>query len=227
MVQVSEAAGRHRRARSQCPGCDVHAWVPAARAPAPTPARCCSSSSRFSQRSLSADEMIQELRPKLAKVLGINAYMQNPPAIRIGGHQSKSTYQYTLQDIDQDELQQSATKLMNALATGAGLRRRHQRHGFRQPRRQCDDRPRPGGQPWAFRSPSIETALGAAFGGEQISTIYASDAEYWVMLELLPQVSERRQRHQSALCLIQWRERRIAARPMAPPARPARTRSCR
>ena len=33
---------------------------------------------------------------------------------------------------------------------------------------------------------SIETALGAAFGGEQISTIYASDAEYWVMLELLP-----------------------------------------
>jgi multidrug efflux pump subunit AcrB len=34
---------------------------------------------------------------------------------------------------------------------------------------------------------SIETALGAAFGGEQISTLYASDAEYWVMLELLPQ----------------------------------------
>ena len=34
---------------------------------------------------------------------------------------------------------------------------------------------------------SIETALGASFGGEQVSTIYASDAEYWVMLELLPQ----------------------------------------
>jgi HAE1 family hydrophobic/amphiphilic exporter-1 len=34
---------------------------------------------------------------------------------------------------------------------------------------------------------SLETALGASFGGEQISTIYASDAEYWVMLELLPQ----------------------------------------
>ena len=33
---------------------------------------------------------------------------------------------------------------------------------------------------------SIETALGASFGGEQISTLYASDAEYWVMLELLP-----------------------------------------
>jgi HAE1 family hydrophobic/amphiphilic exporter-1 len=31
--------------------------------------------------------------------------MQNPPAIRVGGQQSKSTYQYTLQDTDQDELQ--------------------------------------------------------------------------------------------------------------------------
>jgi HAE1 family hydrophobic/amphiphilic exporter-1 len=34
---------------------------------------------------------------------------------------------------------------------------------------------------------AIETALGASFGGEQISTLYASDAEYWVMLELEPQ----------------------------------------
>src|SRR6185312_16976153 len=34
---------------------------------------------------------------------------------------------------------------------------------------------------------AIETALGAAFGGEQVSVIYASDAEYWVMLELSPQ----------------------------------------
>jgi HAE1 family hydrophobic/amphiphilic exporter-1 len=34
---------------------------------------------------------------------------------------------------------------------------------------------------------SIETALGAAFGGEEVSVIYATDAEYWVMLELTPQ----------------------------------------
>jgi HAE1 family hydrophobic/amphiphilic exporter-1 len=33
----------------------------------------------------------------------------------------------------------------------------------------------------------IETALGAAFGGEQISTIYTDIDQYWVMLELLPQ----------------------------------------
>ena len=55
-----------------------------------------------SQRSLTADEVIQELRPKFARVMGVNAYMQNPPAIRVGGQQSKSEYQYTLQSTDQD-----------------------------------------------------------------------------------------------------------------------------
>ena len=37
-------------------------------------------------------------------------------------------------------------------------------------------------------SPSaIETALGSAFGGQQVSTMYGTSNQYWVMLELLPQ----------------------------------------
>ena len=63
------------------------------------------------QRSLSADEVIQELRPKLARVMGVNAFMQNPPVIRVGGAQSKSLYQYVLQSTNMDELQQNAAKL--------------------------------------------------------------------------------------------------------------------
>src|ERR1044071_9858134 len=50
--------------------------------------------------SLSADEVIQELRPKLAAVTGINAFLQNPPPIRIGGQLTKSLYQLTLQSAD-------------------------------------------------------------------------------------------------------------------------------
>jgi HAE1 family hydrophobic/amphiphilic exporter-1 len=56
------------------------------------------------ERALSADEIIQELRPKLAAVPGIRVYMQNPPAIRIGGQQTSSLYQYTLQSTDLKEL---------------------------------------------------------------------------------------------------------------------------
>jgi hydrophobe/amphiphile efflux-1 (HAE1) family protein len=139
-----------------------------------------------SDRSLTADEIIQELRPKLARVEGINAYMQNPPAIRVGGQQSKSTYQYTLQDTDEDELRQDATKLTNALSHAPGFADVTSDMNFNSPSTNVNiNRDQAAAQGVSISS--IETALGASFGGEQISTIYASDAEYWVMLELLPQ----------------------------------------
>src|SRR2546422_3792254 len=50
------------------------------------------------------EQVIQEFRPKLAKVLGMRVFMQNIPTIRIGGTLSKALYQYTLQDTDLQEL---------------------------------------------------------------------------------------------------------------------------
>src|SRR5262249_61498586 len=64
-----------------------------------------------SQRKLSSDQVIQELRPKLAAIPGINAYLQNPPSIRLGGSFSKSLYQFTLQDSDIKELYEWAPKM--------------------------------------------------------------------------------------------------------------------
>ena len=61
--------------------------------------------------TLSADEVIQELRPKLAGVPGIRAFLQNPPPIRIGGQLTKSQYQFTLQSPDTDELYRMAPAL--------------------------------------------------------------------------------------------------------------------
>ncbi len=66
--------------------------------------------------ALNADEIIQELRPKLSTVPGLRVYMQNLPSIQIGGASSKSQYQYVLQDLNQDELQTNALKLMSVLA---------------------------------------------------------------------------------------------------------------
>ena len=139
-----------------------------------------------SKRSLTADEVIQELRPKLQRVTGVNAYMQNPPVIRVGGQQSKSTYQYTLQDTNQAELQTSAQKLTNELSHTAGFADVTNDMDLQSPSiNVVIDRDRAAEQGVSISA--IESALGASFGGEQISTIYASDAEYWVMLELLPQ----------------------------------------
>jgi HAE1 family hydrophobic/amphiphilic exporter-1 len=137
-------------------------------------------------RALSADEIIQELRPKLQSVPGINAYMQNPPTIRVGGQASKSSYQYTLQDTNQDELDASALKLMSLLAHARGFADVTTDMDLNSPAVNVDiNRDQAAAQGVSVQS--IETALGASFGGQQISTLYASDAEYWVMLELEPQ----------------------------------------
>ena len=73
------------------------------------------------QRKLSADEIIQELRPKLAQIPGINLFLQNPPVIRVGGNFTKSQYQYTLQSLDLHQLYDTAGKLMDALAKTPGF----------------------------------------------------------------------------------------------------------
>jgi HAE1 family hydrophobic/amphiphilic exporter-1 len=137
-------------------------------------------------RSLSADEIIQELRPKLQAATGVNAYMQNPPSIRVGGAQSKSSYQYVLQDTDQTELQTNALKLLGVLSHTRGFADVTTDMDLNSPAVNVDiNRDQAAAQGVSVQS--IETALGASFGGEQISTLYASDAEYWVMLELEPQ----------------------------------------
>ncbi len=138
------------------------------------------------ERSLNADQIIQELRPKLGRVMGVNAFMQNPPVIRVGGAQSKSLYQYVLQSTSIDELQTNANKLLNVLQHVPGFADVTSDMDFTSPSVEVKiDRDQAASH--GVSVSSIETALGASFGGEQISTIYASDAEYWVMLELLPQ----------------------------------------
>src|SRR5581483_3476246 len=121
-----------------------------------------------SDRDLNADEVIQELRPKLSRVMGINAFMQNPPAIRVGGQQSKSMYQYTLQDIDQNELRTQATRMLNALQNAPGFADVTSDMDFASPSMTIDiDRDQAASH--GVSVSSIETALGASFGGEQIS----------------------------------------------------------
>src|SRR5437867_13238963 len=67
------------------------------------------------------DEMIQELRPKLAQVPGMRTYLQNPPTIRIGGQLTKSPFQYTLQSSNTDDLYRVAPLLEAKMRTLPGF----------------------------------------------------------------------------------------------------------
>jgi HAE1 family hydrophobic/amphiphilic exporter-1 len=73
------------------------------------------------QRTLTADQVIEELRPKFARVPGVRVVLSNPPAIRIGGMMSRAQYQFSLQDPDTDELYRVAPGFEAALRGVPGL----------------------------------------------------------------------------------------------------------
>ena len=53
-----------------------------------------------SERKLSPEQVIEQLRPKLNAIPGARQYLTNPPLVRIGAQNSRSLYQFTLQAAD-------------------------------------------------------------------------------------------------------------------------------
>ena len=138
------------------------------------------------QRRESVDQIIQELRPKLAQIPEIRVYLQNLPPIRLGGQLSKSQYQYTLQAADTQELYTSVPKLVDRIRTLPGFQDVTTDLQLKNPqvdvRIDRDKLTRCGITP-----EQVELALGSAYGSRQISTIYAANNEYDVILEVEPQ----------------------------------------
>jgi hydrophobic/amphiphilic exporter-1 (mainly G- bacteria), HAE1 family len=139
-----------------------------------------------SQRKLSANQIIQELRPKFAQIPGMNVYMQNPPLIRIGGMASKALYQYSLQDTDVKELFEWAPKLTDKVRQQPGFQDVTTDLQIAAPQVNVEiDRDKAAAL--GVTPEQIENGLYDAYGERQSSTIYADVAEYWVVFEVQPQ----------------------------------------
>jgi hydrophobic/amphiphilic exporter-1 (mainly G- bacteria), HAE1 family len=139
-----------------------------------------------SERKLSADQIIQELRKKLLQLPGINVFMQNPPLIRIGGNLTKALYQYSLQDTDTKELFHWAPLLMKKIAEQPGFQDVTTDLQITSPQVNVEiDRDKAA--VLGVTPEQIENALYDAYGERQSSTIYGDVAEYWVVFEVEPQ----------------------------------------
>ncbi len=140
----------------------------------------------LNERTMSADDIIQELRPKLARVPGISVYLQVPPTIRIGAQLSKSLYQYTLSGTDFKELQHWAPIIESSLRDLPGFQDVTTDLQITSPQVTIDiDRDK--AQSLGITPSQIENALYDAYGNRQISTIYTPSNEYFVIMEALPQ----------------------------------------
>jgi hydrophobe/amphiphile efflux-1 (HAE1) family protein len=139
----------------------------------------------FDQRTANADQIIQRLRPKLAAIPGISVFLQSMQNIRVGGRLARTQYQYTLQDVDVDELNTWAPKLLAKLRTLPGLQdvATDQATGAVQLmiRINRDSAARLG-----VNVSTIQQTLYDAFGQPYITQLYGPLNTYHVLLEVAP-----------------------------------------
>jgi HAE1 family hydrophobic/amphiphilic exporter-1 len=141
------------------------------------------------ERDLTVDQVIARLRPMFMQIPGINVIMQNRPPIRIGGYFTRALYQYTMQDINTDELYSSSNRLLDALSNNPMFTDVNTDLNLTTPSvNVAIDRDRAASL--GITPQQIEVALGSAFGGQRVSPIYTQADQYWVILELLPQYQE-------------------------------------
>jgi len=164
----------------------------------------------LAQRRLSADQVTNELRAKLSDIPGTRVTIVNPPSIRVGGRSSRSSYQYTLRGLNLAELQDYSIRLVDTLQrdpTFVGVNSDFDRAA---PSVEVSiDRARAGAL--GVTPDQIEATLADAFGGQQVSQIYAAADQYKVMLELLPKY----QKDASALSRLYLRGNGNAMVPLA------------
>ncbi len=138
---------------------------------------------------LTADEIVNELRPKLSGIPGINVFMQVPPAIQIGARAAKSLYQYTLQSPDIEALDSAAKRMEAKMRTIPQIQDVTSDLQIANPQVIVDiDRDRAASL--GVSAQQIESALYDAYGSRQVSTIYTPNNQYMVVMELLPQFQQ-------------------------------------
>jgi HAE1 family hydrophobic/amphiphilic exporter-1 len=137
------------------------------------------------QRKQLVNQIIDDLRPKVANIPGMRVYLQNPPTIQIGGQVTKSLYQISLVSTNKTDLYATSDKLMKALGDVPGIDDLTTDLAITSPQvRVSIDRDRAASL--QVNANNVEGAFYDAFGPKWVSTIYAAINEYKVLLELEP-----------------------------------------
>jgi hydrophobic/amphiphilic exporter-1 (mainly G- bacteria), HAE1 family len=140
------------------------------------------------KRSNGADEIIQDLRGQLAKVPGIQVFLQNPPAIPVGAQQTTGLYQLALQSSDSPALQKYVPQLVDKLKTLTQIQDvNSDLQVTSQVKVEID---RDQASAYNITAQQVENTLRNAYSSYQVSTIYGASNQYQVILELMPQYQQ-------------------------------------
>ena len=145
-------------------------------------------------------QVLAQLRKETAFLPDIKVFFSPVQNLKVGGRSSKSTYQYTLQSVSLGDLNLWTNKLMDELRHGdvlVGLASDAQYDGL--DARLTVDREQAA--TLGVDMASVRNTLYAAYGTRQVSTIYAPEDSYQVIMELADQF----RRDESSLSRIQVR----------------------
>ncbi len=137
------------------------------------------------ERKLTPEQIMAELRPQFDKIPGVQVFMNNPPLIRIGGQQSRAVYQFTLQSQDLKELYSASDNFTKVMQKLPGLTDVNSDLLINNPEVILDiDRDRASAL--GVTADQVENALYDAYGSRQVSDIYTPTNDYQVIMELQP-----------------------------------------
>jgi multidrug efflux pump len=138
------------------------------------------------QRKLTADQIINRLRPKLARVPGARLYLQASQDVRVGGRQSNAQYQFTMQGDNLEDLVSYAPPMLEQLETIPAIvdvSSDQQNKGLQS----MVEYNRSTAGRFGISPSLIDNTLYDAFGQRQVSTMYTTINQYHVVMEAAPQ----------------------------------------
>ncbi len=138
---------------------------------------------------LSADDLIDRIRPTISQIPGLNVYLQSAQEITVGSRNSRTQYQYTLQDPDIDELSRWSDIMVDRLRQIPQLQDVTTDQQATAPRVMVKvDRDR--ASRLGISAQQIDDTLYDAFGQRQVATIFTQLNQYHVVLEVDPKFQE-------------------------------------
>jgi multidrug efflux pump len=169
------------------PGVDtVNGFTGGGRGGATNSARMFISLKPLDERKVSADDIVNRLRPKLARVPGATCFLQASQDLRVGGRQSNAQYQFTMRSDNVEPLNEYGPKMLDALQQIpliTDVNTDQQNRGL-QTWVQYD---RTTAARFGISSQLIDNILYDAFGQRPVSTMYTSLNQYHVVMEAAPQ----------------------------------------
>ena len=141
------------------------------------------------ERKLSASQIIDRLRPQLAKVQGVNLYLQPAQDITVGGRVSRAGFQYTLQSSDIAGLSTFSQAMLERMKALPQLTDVSSDLLANAPQLKITIN-RDQAARFGITPQMIDDTLNDAFGQRQITQYFTQLTTYFVVLEILPDMQK-------------------------------------